>query len=571
MAIKFTVEGEASKAGAKREALDEFRLIDASLETAFTIAHLTTAHLLIPSQGTLSARLPVTLPRNAVVDALEVKVTAHRADEAAADEVAELRGTAADGANAHEIVVDFGTVRTVSAVRFLVPSRVRLVEAWTGTEFPRFTSNAPFIDATELVAGEIGNLRFARFRSDVRTERLRITVLSEEPVETLLANLRLILPDSPKDLAIAIDGGPPVWSVPGPAAKGPDSALATDAWNDRSERLADLTETFRALTGDPLDGAEETRELVLTSREAGVLELELHRAEFRRVRRARFGQATAQTLEPAAEGVTDLALAAPGTPAGAVAEEISATVSGAFGPERRIPATGPDPKLSPDGTAPLVELEITPERAAIIRLAPVEGLPALTGLRLALRAGPEGAEVRLQPWSNAGPRRSQPLDPLADLAGEPVVLEAPSGPGSAWRTHRFAGPVEIDPLNPPWVAVLVARGRVTAGLSEAGGGMIRIGPPAGPWRPLPALFGAPGFQALRFPYRAIGEAEDPADPAPVLLGVAGSDAPGRTLDPAKAGARITVGGLAVTGPALRVTHFGVGELRLADIDIVFDR
>jgi hypothetical protein len=547
--------------------VDQFSITDAALNVTFAVAHFTTTHLLLPTQGTLSARLAVILPANAIVDALEVKVTARRADEAVASEVAELRGTGT-GTNAHEIIVDFGTVRTVSAVRFGVAAHILRVDAWNGTEFPANPANQPFQDPSEILSGSVLNKPFARFRSDTRTERLRIAVLSERTVGALMEALSLILPDSPKDLAITLDGGAPVWSLPGPAAKGPSAALTTDAWNSANQRLVDLTSAFAALTGDPLDGSSRSFELLLTSREAGVLEIAEHSSEIRRIRRARFGGATALTLNPEAEGVTELALAAPDTPAGAVAKQVALTVSGKFGPERRIPATGPQPRPGTDDpAAPLVSLDMAPERAIILRLAAIDGLPAFTGLRLPLRAGAEGAEVRLAPWSNAGAGRTQPAEALADLIGKPVVLAA-GGPD--WQTYLFAGPLEIDPENPPWVAVLVTRGTASVGLSDEGGGTARVGPPSGPWRPLPALFGAPGFQALRFPYRAIGDAPEPAAPAPLLLGVAGSDVAALAIDPAPRGARFALTGLAVTEPRLAITHLAAGEIGLADIDIIFD-
>jgi hypothetical protein len=193
-------------------------------------------------------------------------------------------------------------------------------------------------------------------------------------------------------------------------------------------------------------------------------------------------------------------------------------------------------------------------------------LTALAGLRLPLVAGDEGAEVRLAPWSNAGPGRVQPAEPLGDLTGDPVVLEPG---GEVWQSHFFGAPLEVDPLDAPWVAVLVGRGGVSVGLSAAGLGTVRVGPPSGPWRPLPALFGGGAFEALRFPYRAIGDADDPAVTAPLVVGVAGTAA-ALAVDPSPRGGRFTLAGFATTVPRLAITHFAGGEIGLADIDITFD-
>lgn len=531
----------------------------------YTVAFATKIHLIVPSQGTLSARLTISLPGNAVVDALELVITARPADEAHASEVAELRGTDI-GDSIKEIVVDFGTVRTVAAVGFAIKCNIRRIDAWNGTQFPALDRDRPYTNTDKLPAGSIPNNAFAVFSSERRTERLRIQVASTSEIGDLMDALRLVLPDSPKDFAITLDGGPPVWTLPGPAAKGPDATLSADAWNNANQRLAVLTDAFRAITGNPLDDADHSHELILTSREAGVLEIAEHRREIRRIRRARFGAATATTLDFATEGIDTLPLVAPGTPAGAIARDMALTVSGKFGAERRIPPVGPDaaPGLD-DLTQPLVSLDLGAERAVLFRLDPVAGLPALSGLRLPLLAGPDGAEVRLAPWSNLGPGRVQPADALPKLIGDPVVLE----PGASdWVSLTFGGPLAIDPADAPWVALLVTRGTASVGLSAAGQGVMRVGPPSGPWRPLPDLFATAGFGLLGLPYRVVGAAGNRADPAPLNLS-AGAAIP-QPVDPIPTGGRIVMTGLATPTPDLIVTHLSGGQIGISDIDIIFD-
>jgi hypothetical protein len=70
------------------------------------------------------------------------------------------------------------------------------------------------------------------------------------------------------------------------------------------------------------------------------------------------------------------------------------------------------------------------------------------------------------------------------------------------------------------------------------------------------------------PYRIIGAAEDPSDPAPVWLAVNGSAV--ETLDPRPQGARLVFEGLSGAAPVLEVTHYGPGELTLAEPVIVYD-
>jgi hypothetical protein len=541
--------------------------IDDEFGARYTVAYATKTRLALPTQGTLSARLKLKMPANAVVEALELVVTARRADEALASEVAELRGTALGG-NKHEIVVDFGTVRTIAAVRFATGCFIHRVDAWDGTRFPMLGFDAPFVNLDLIPAGSIPNRTFARFTSERRTERLKITVTSQSKIDVLLDALSVILPDSPKDLTVTLNGGAPVASLPGPAAKGGSAMLTADAWNSDSRRLIVLTDVFRGLTGNPLDETEREHELVLTSREAGVLEIAEHRRAIRRIRRARFGSETTTTVAAESEGITALPLSTSATPAGAVAQEVSLIVSGKFGSERRLPPVGPDPTPGlDDPAAPLVSLDMTAERAVLFRVASVAGLPALSGLRLRLVPGAEGAEVRLAPWSNAGPGRVQPSGVMDKLMGDPVVLE-PGGP--EWQSLLFGGPLEIDEANAPWIAVLVTRGAASVGLSAQGQGEARVGPPSGPWRALPALFATSAYSALRFPYRAIGDAADAADPTPISIAVAGTPA-ARTIDPVPRGARFTLKDFTTTAPSLAITQLAGGEIELADIDIVFDR
>ena len=561
MAINLLGDGPGSSAMLAVDVLD----ISDALRGNYTYAYVTRTHLIVPTKGTLQARLTISLPGNAVVDALELRVTARRADEAQASDVAELRGTDI-GAGVTEIVVDFGTVRTVAAVGFTVSCNIRQIDAWNGTQFPAFDTGRPYVNLVPLPAGNIPDNSFAVFTSERRTERLRIWVASTFGTAALLDALSLVLPDSPKDLSISLDGGPPVWTVPGPAAKGAGTGLTADAWNDQNQRLAVLTDAVRAITGNPLDDAVHSHELILTSREAGVLEIAEYRREIRYIRRARFGTATATTLDFGAEGVDILPLVAPGTPPGAIAAQVALGVSGKFGPERRIPPLGPDPAPGLDDPAlPLVALDLNIERAVLVRLDPVAGLPALSGLRLPLVAGPDGAEVRLAPWSNLAPGRVQPAAPLAKLIGDPVAME----PGTlGWVGLNFGAPLVIDPADPPWVAVLVTRGSASVGLSATGQPVLRVGPPSGPWRTLPDLFATAGYATLGLPIRVIGAAQTRADPAPLAFGI-GAAAP-QAIDPVPTGSRMVLTGLSTPAPALVITHLAGGQIGLSDIDIIFD-
>lgn len=548
--------------------LDGYQIEDELQNAIYGTQHLTFKHAISPRQGTLSARLSLELPGNAVVEECTLLITAARADQALAAEIAELRAEAGTGANTLEIIVDFGTVRTVSAALLTLSGRVTKVEAWNGTEFPLWPAVPPFEDSRTVPDSERPDLRVARFRSDVRTERLRVTIVSTTTQAALLGDLRVILPDSPKDLSMSINGGPPVWNLPGPAAKGPEAALSTEDWNNANQRLVDLTDALMTLTGDPQDAAMRNFDVQLTSREAGVLTIDQHALVTSRIRRASFNGATRTKLTFDAEGVTTLPLSAPDTPPDAKARSVTFRASGELTPDRRIPPSGPEPELLEDGSQPLVTLDITPAKAVLLRLAAADGVPIFTGLRLPFQAGSEGAEVRLVPWSNSGPGNTLPVSPLDGFAGDPVTLEASDAP--VWTTAPFAEGLEIDPENPPWVAIVLTRGSVSIALSSGAGARMRVGPPAGPWRAMPALFAGSEFGGLRLPYRSVGAAEKPLVTPPLLFDVPGTPIVAHPLDPIPAGTPLSLALGNLAEPALRITHFTKGTVEIDEVDIVFD-
>ena len=558
MAARLT-EGQTPTGHSAAELMQGYEILDEADQTLYAVEHFTQSHLLPATEGTLSAKQELTLPGNAVVQTCVVKVTATAAARAHAATIAELRSEPGDEAGSYRIVVDFGTVRTVSAAVFDPLSTIEMVEAWTGTEFPVSTWDAPFN----------GSARLARFRSEVRTERIRITVSSQATSRELMAGLYLVLPDSPKDLLLTINDGAPVWNLPGPAAAGVGEDLSFVAWNADGERLVDLTQPLADLTGDPLAPAEKRFDIVLTSREAGVLKIAPHEVDYAVVRRARFNGAEKTTLEFDGEGITTLPLTAEGTPAGAKALGVTFGVAGEFPAERRIPPVGPEPRYLPDGATPLAEIDITPQAAVTLWPASLLEMPVVTGLRLPLLAGPEGGELQLVAWSNAGPGLAVPIAPMDVAVGEPLVADAGSGP-AYWQSLMLAEPLEMDPANPPWFALIAARGQFTIALSDTEGAVFRVGPSAGPWRPLPGLFASDEFATLRLPYRLIGEAADRIVTPPLLISASENAEEPLRLDPIKGGTRHVLSAGEASDPALRITHFTAGTLDIDTVDIVSD-
>ena len=100
--------------------------------------------------GVTSTTLDVALPRDAVVDEFLVQVQARRVDSVKVQEVAQLRSYS--NAGAHEMVIDFGTPRTVSGVSLPAGANVTGVYAWLGSQFNTQPALAASAAATRSVS-----------------------------------------------------------------------------------------------------------------------------------------------------------------------------------------------------------------------------------------------------------------------------------------------------------------------------------------------------------------------------------------------------------------------------------
>lgn len=534
-------------------------VVDSQAVSGQLVSHLSLAHLFLQTQGSLRATQTLTLPGNAVLERLLVKVTAKRADVAYAATVAQLRGEPGETSTDRVIIVDFGTLRTVARVNFDVDCNIQKVEAWSGTEFPPYAAY-PYANYDTPSGPPSGN-RAVALNSDVRTQKLRVTVAASADVDQLMEGMTLMLPDAPRDLTLKIDAGAPVWSLPGPAVKGTGSALTTEAWNDANARLIDLTEVLAARLGDPLAPTDRAFELLLESAESGVLALEIHEQIYHRIRRAEIAGKPRIERDFTDEGQEPVVLSLPDAPAHAQVQELRLTAIGAFGLERRLPPVGPDPARTPDGAADLAALSLSPDRAVVFQLDPA-GLPALSGVRLNLTAGADGAEVSLVPWAGTD-GADLPSAALADLTGDPLTLD----PGdNGWVTLSFAGPVAGPP--PPWAALIVTRGTVETALAPSGA-PFRMGPPGGPWRALALAFQTGALGDLGVACRSIGAVDDPLGLPPITLSLAG--ATGVVFEPNDTPRRLTLAAPEGTGlPDLSLTRLGPGTLTLTEIDVITD-
>ena len=528
--------------------------------------------------GVTSASVDISLPRNALVDEFKFLAQAQRVDSTQVQEVAQVRSYS-EGGN-HEMVIDFGTPRTVSGVDLDADSgaaalNVLMVFSWLGSQF------SPIPAYSRAAAGATASAVFP----ELRTERLRV-LLSRKLTEAELANVRLRLPEPPSGLEIRIDDAQPVWSHPEPVqpranVSAPDAA----GWDTNSRRIVDLTAGLAALTGDPLAAeADVTFKVTLSTKVPCRLALAVHGTpQLRRIRRVQVDNDTTAELEFASEGQLDLALPLPAPPAGATRriDEVRWLAVADLPTQRVLPPLGPPPAATAAEPV-LAELLVDAQRAAIVRLPAGSGLAELQAIRLPLRALGDAAEARVVLWAVAE-ASSMPGQPLPQGASEPVTLTASAA--EQWVSFPFKQAVPLGPGPMPWMALVVARGELSWALAQAAAAdglaeqVIRRGPPNGPWRALPApLQNAAGVLDARGRLRLVGVAPKDAPLAPLTLALAadasgtaatGSAAIALTPTPKGApGVLVPTSPFNAAQPALNLVSRTAGSVQLREIDII---
>jgi hypothetical protein len=457
--------------------------------------------------------------------------------------------------------------RTVSAI--VAPVAVQQISLWTGAAF----TDRPFYTGTRTDA----------LFGEIRTERLLVKLGGAIPPD-IGQSLLLELPEVPADLAISIDGGPPVWTHPGPVQPG-SGALSATAWTADAKRIVPLADALNALLSDPLSSAEATYEIKLTTKTPGVLEIAEHERLFSFVNRVDFDGGTDKVLDFTEEGSVALSLPVPGTGARTV-EEVRLTVTGNLPPERVLPAVGPLPART--ATVPvLAELVLDPQRAACVRLSGDSGLAELTAVRLPLGTNADGAEAAVVLWTDAD---GEPLAPLPNGASAPVALTRAPGTNDVWTRFAFPKPLPLEPGTALWAAVLVSRGTVTWALASSGLGQdplvaaneVRRGAPKGPWHALPEVFFQPAFRFRGIAIgrarlhalgrvRMIGTAPKTAPIAPMVIGGLGTPV---AVTPTAKGVRVQIQGATALPTTTRALGLNVvsrtaGAVTLNDVDVVW--
>ena len=529
------------------------------------------------AEGVSSRTLVKSLAHNALVRAFTVRVAAARADGTTLANAGQVR-LQAETEGSKIIVVDFGMLRTVSGVGRVdgAPAmRICYLRRFKGDQFDNVNLYFEDCETDDIDAMMIRSAEENSF--ETRTDRVRLKVKSSASLSTLSSAIWLQFPDLPSDLDIRINGGAPAWTAPGVAQPN------TRGWDENTQQDVDLTSALAALTGDPHDASPLETSIVLSSRIPGILAIEEVTVDVAYLARVAFGDAEETTLVIDAEGQYDVVLALPSWVNRV--QEVRFTVAGTVASERILEPVGPPPALLSGGSGVAYELLLDVDHAAAARLDAATPFAEIVAVRMPLRAGADGAEVRavLHEGTDNGPTR--PVD-----GGTSTPVDLPPGSTAdtdVWTTFSMPKPVKRKPELVYWVVVVVGRGSVSWSLGQfvnAGVAVpIRRGAATGPWHELPNVTLASGAVGARI--RAVGKASPAAPVAPLLATIVGHETSQIAVTPVAKGIAATwvapgsvVGtthpSIAPSGPSsaptitLRLTSRMTGTIKLSAVDVV---
>ncbi|HEU4727155.1 MAG TPA: hypothetical protein VFT22_04685 [Kofleriaceae bacterium] len=537
------------------------------------------------------------LARNAVIRTLDVELTAAPADQTPLA-VALIRTNVIRG-KLVSIVVDFGTLVTVSGIEVELGSEdeigVYRVHAWNGSAFAYPFHNTPLVASfVEPADGDFLPAKLAPalpstahrtvFATEVRTEKLQIEVVTSLPAGQLPEKLALHLPDAPSGLDLVTETGLRLFNQVATVVRVGTAELNDRDWNQDWKRLVHLAPLLAPLAGDPVAHDALPVTLTLSSRVPGVLEIVESTRDIAWLERLALGPDSARDLTFAEEG--QLAFTLPVDSIYKQVDSATLTAVGKPGPARVLPPIGPTP-------IPELDLVVTPELAMACRV-PVAGLASLTGVRLALAAGPEGAELKIVVLDDSA---GAPGAPIPGAESAPLTLPAGGAAVAApWTTFELAKPLDLARTPSPWIAILVSRGKLAWSMGQyadpaaAAAVPVRRGPPSGPWIRLPSMFQRPdGFRDLQGnPFdltrlgariRAVGLAPANAPIAPYRFAITATDSPsidaddGVAVTPTAKGVAISwAGPLAISSHlTVQVVSFVADTLTLRNLDVTLTK
>ncbi len=530
------------------------------------------------ADGVASRTLVQPLARNALVRRFTVRVGAARADFTTLANAGQVRLQAESGGS-KIIVVDFGMLRTVSGIGRVGGDGAPVMticslRAYRGDDFDTRDLYFEDCDATDIDSAMIRSIEANTFES--RTDRVRIKVKTSASLATIAQALWLQFPDLPTDLDLRVNGAPPAWLAPGVAQPN------THGWDANTQQVVDLTAALATISGDARDASPLDATIVLASRIPGKLALATVASDIAYLTRVAFSASEERTLTLDQEGEYDLVLQLPAWVK--QVQEVRLTVTGTVPAERILEPMGPPIALQAGGSGAAYDLLLDVDHAGAARLDSARPFAELTGLRLPLRAGSDGAEVRVVVHDG---NESGPLRPAAGGTTSPVdIAAAPAGAEDAWTTFPLPKPMKLDPKLTYWGVVVVGRGSASWSLgrftSPAAVVPIRRGAVTGPWYALPNV-GADGT-TLGGRVRAVGKAPSATPVAPLLVGIAGSPAQMVTTPTPKGIAVSWVAPGVVTGSqhpsvapngpssaptlTLRLTSRMTGTVKVSAVDVV---
>jgi hypothetical protein len=417
------------------------------------------------ADGRKQASVKLTLKANALVDQLDIIITANRASLVEANTAADVR--VAEGEE-NAIIVDFGLMLTVNLVSVSNEFIIDDVYPWLGTKF----------DWQSVVsASGRDKLNYATF-PDLKTERLLIKLNEEQSASDALSSLQLSLPDLPAGLSVRINDDEPSWVHDPMVQLSTSTDLSYETWNSEGKRLVSMKNAIAKYTQNSSDESELEFDLILNSAIPGKLELAIDTLAYRHIHRVSFENEKQLLLAFDMEGQQELLLAPPSS-ANEPMTGVQFNLGAQLNTVRAIPAIGPQ-------NNGLIDLSLGKGKSAIVRLDNNDGLVELSALRFPFVTTISGAEASIVLWSE---QNGMPLQSIENAVSQPVNW---TGEEERWVRFEFTEPVAIEPNQILWAAIHISRGEVTwrmASSNQSAENQVRIGPAGGPYRALPAIFG----------------------------------------------------------------------------------
>lgn len=494
----------------------------------------------LSADGVVSRTLVQPLARNALVRKFTVRIGAGRADRTTLNNAGQVR-MQSDENGIKIIVVDFGMLRTVSGVgatggKVAVDIDVCSLRAFKGDGF----------GDTDLFQGNCGG-RTREKRSaeqdvfETRTDRVRLKISSKASLGAISSGVYLEFPDLPSDIDIRVNDGGTAFNAPGVAQPN------TNGWDADTTRVADLTAALAAITGDPHDASALDANILLSSRIPASLSLAAETVDIAFLARVLFGESEETTIALDEEGIHDIVLNAPSWVARV--QEVRMTIAGSIPSQRILPPVGPPRALKSGGDGAAYDLLLDVDHAGAARLDAALPFSELSGVRLPLRAGADGAETRVLLYSGNDDTPTKLVDAGTS---KPVNFTPATNDDDVWTTFEFPKAVKLDHALTYWVVVVVGRGNVSWSLGSFPAPAplvpIRRGAAVGPWHPIPGVTVDGASLGARI--RAIGKAPAATPVAPLVVSVATRPSSQLPVTP-------TAKGIAATwlaGPAVGTTH-----------------